>query len=74
MILSDFLTLELYFSNDESAQMFETCAKKYGVKRLKQCIAAGELSYRQIHIGPDAGKNLLWLTEKGRHKASIQTP
>ena len=70
MILSDFLTLESYFGNQETAQFFEDCVQKYGVERLQKRINAGELAYRQIHIGPDAGKCLLWLTQKGREQAS----
>lgn len=69
MILSDFLTLEVYFSNDESAQFFEDCSQKYGIKPIQKCIIAGELACRKIHIGPDAGRMLLWLTSKGRQNA-----
>ena len=72
MILSDFLTLEVYFSNSESAQFFEECSQKYGAEPVKTCIKKGELACRQILIGPDAGKNLLWLTDKGREKANLQ--
>lgn len=71
MILSDFLTLESYFSNEESAQFFEECSCKYGTRPIMKCIKAGELACRTIHIGPDSGKKLLWLTEKGRQKASL---
>lgn len=71
MILSDFLTLEAYFSNEESAQMFEDCALKYGIEPIQKCIKAGELACRKIHIGPDAGKLILWLTQKGRDKAAL---
>lgn len=72
MILSDFLTLESYFSSQESAQMFEECAQKYGMDMIKKYIADGELTCRKIHIGPDAGKSLLWLTPKGREKAFLR--
>lgn len=74
MILSDFLTLEIYFDNQESAQFFEECSEKYGVKPIEKCIAAGELACRKIQIGPDIGKNLLWLTPLGRQKASVSPP
>lgn len=72
MILSDFLTLERYFSNNESAQFFEDCSKKYGTKPLQKYIQAGELACRKIHIGPDIGKKLIWLTSKGRQKAETR--
>lgn len=71
MILSDFLTLEAYFSNEESARFFEECSCKYGARPIMQYIKSGELACRTIQIGPDSGKKLLWLTEKGRQKASL---
>ena len=71
MILSDFLTLEVYFDNDESARFFEECTHKYGISPVQKCLKAGELACRKIHIGPDSGKTLLWLTEKGRQKATL---
>lgn len=69
MILSDFLTLEVYFSNEESARFFEDVSTRYGAAPLAKCIVAGELVCRRIHIGPDAGRALLWLTDKGRMRA-----
>lgn len=69
MILSDFLTLELYFDNQESAQFFEECSKKYGKNVIQKCIKAGELACRRVYLGPDTGKKLLWLTPQGRQKA-----
>lgn len=70
MILSDFLTLELYFSSPESVQFLEDCADKYGVKPVRRCIAAGDLVCKHVHIGPDQGKSLLYLSDKGRMKAN----
>ncbi len=74
MILSDFLTLETYFSSQESAQMFEDCVQKYGAGLVKKYISSGALAYRKIHIGPDKGKSLIWLTQKGRKIAFSRTP
>ncbi len=70
MILADLLTLELYFSSVESVLFFEECTRKYGMDSVKKCIAAEELAARKIYIGPDAGRTLLCLTEKGRLKVS----
>ena len=70
MILSDFLTLETYFSSEESAQFFEECSQKYGIAPVQKCIKAGELYAKRIEIGPDTGRTLLFLSEKGRTKAS----
>ncbi len=68
MILSDFLTLEVYFSNEESARFFEDVSQRYGIKPIQRCIAAGELICKQVHIGPDKGRHMLWLSDKGREK------
>jgi len=72
MILSDFLTLEVYFDNHESAQFFEECSKKYGADLLNKYINRGALERRPIYIGPDAGRSLLCLTRKGREMASLK--
>jgi len=72
MILSDFLTLEIYFDNYESAQFLEECSKKYGADLLNKYICGGALECRPIHIGPDAGRKLLCLTKKGRKIASLK--
>ena len=69
MILSDFLTLESYFSNEESVHFFEEVSHRYGIKPIEKCIAAGELICKKIHIGPDKGRHMLFLSEKGRLKA-----
>lgn len=69
MILSDFLTLESYFSNDESSQMFEDCTQKYGIETIQRYIKAGALACRKIYIGPDAGRLIVSLSEKGRELA-----
>ncbi|NCT41359.1 MAG: hypothetical protein GW778_06845 [Alphaproteobacteria bacterium] len=69
MILSDFLTLDTYFDNQASAQFFEECSHKYGVEPIRKCLRAGDLACRKILMGPDVGKTLLWITEKGRQKA-----
>lgn len=69
MILSDFLTLEVYFANEDSAQFFEEACAKYGVAPIKKCIAAGEIICKKIHIGPDRGRLMVWLSDKGRSKA-----
>jgi len=70
MILSDFLILDAYFDNQESAQFFEDCAGKYGIQPVQKYLEKGDIACRKILMGPDAGKTLLWLTDKGRAKAS----
>ncbi len=70
MILSDFLTLEVYFSGEEAACFFEDASKKYGAKPLQACIEAGDLICRAVRMGPDAGRLVVWLSDKGRTKAA----
>lgn len=69
MILSDFLTLESYFSSEESARFFEDISQKYGTEPLKKCIESGEIICRKVYIGPDQGRVMLFLSDKGRSKA-----
>ena len=65
-MLSDFLTLEIYFGSEHSAQYFEDCAKRYGPKRLLKAIENGDL---QCSIPCKRGKLTMWLTTQGRQKA-----
>ncbi len=67
-MLSDFLTLEIYFGHDASAQFFEDLAKRYGKKSIEKAVQTGDLIQKKIAIGPDAGRDLIWLSEKGRQK------
>ncbi len=70
-MLSDFLTLEVYFGSDNAALYFEDLVKNYGRKRARQAIRDGDLKYRLLCS--DASKTspriLTWLSEQGRNKA-----
>lgn len=69
MILSDFLTLESYFSHEESARFFEDISHRYGDRALRNAIAAGDLMCRVVRLGPDSGRLMVWLTDQGRKRA-----
>ena len=54
-MLSDFLTLELYFGSENSALYFEDLVKKYDPKHLKKAIKSGDLQCRKLCFGKDCG-------------------
>ena len=67
-MLSDFLTLEVYFGQLEAAQYIEDATLKYGRKTLDKAVQCGDLIKKRITIGPDAGRDLVWLSPQGRQK------
>ena len=72
-LLSDFYMLELYFEQPETAQFYEDLSRRYGAQALKKAVMAGYLVGKQLTCGPDCGRKLLWLSDKGRQKAQTQT-
>ena len=68
-MLSDFLTLELYFGSQNSALYFEDLAQKYGTEQLKNAVNSGDIQCRSLCFGSDCGRVMAWLSEQGRHKA-----
>ena len=67
-MLSDFLTLEVYFGAPESAQYFEDLVKRYGQKCTLRALKQGDITCR--HLCLNSGKLAVWLTDQGRHKAA----
>ena len=67
-MLSDFLTLELYFSAEESALFFEDLAKHHDNSDIKKALKKGDVLCKQILFGPDRGRMLYRLSEQGRAK------
>lgn len=65
-MLSDFLTLEIYFGSEQAAQYFEDLTKRYGPKRVEKAISRGDLQCSKTCMG---GKIVAWLTSQGRDKA-----
>ena len=67
-MLSDFLTLEIYFGHEASAQFLEDLSRKYGAPTIKKALRTGDLEHRKIQIGPDQGRLLVWLSDKARQR------
>ncbi len=67
-MLSDFLTLEYYFGYEGSAQFLEDLSRKYGIDPVKKALKNGDLQQRQIALGPDRGRFLVWLSDKARQR------
>jgi hypothetical protein len=70
-MLSELYALETFYGSEAAAQFFSKLSKKYGVEPVTKAIHDGLLAIRSIQLGPDAGKTLLYLTEKGRSQASM---
>ncbi len=69
-MLSDLLILELYYDHPACAQFFEDVARKYGVETVRKALRAGDIIARPVVVGPDSGRMLLGLTDKGRQTAA----
>ena len=69
-MLSDFLTLEVYFGDHNAALYFEDLVKKYGKTRIQKAVERGDIHCRTIMDGPDRGRVLAWLSQQGRNEAS----
>ncbi len=65
-MLSDFLTLEVYFGSEHAAQYFEDLVRRYGPKRVEKAIKSGDLQCSKTCMG---GKLVTWMTAQGRDKA-----
>ena len=70
-MLSDFLTLEVYFGSHNSAMYFEDLVKRHGRDKILKAVKSGDLTCRTQCVGPEQGRTLTWLTEQGRQKAHI---
>ncbi len=68
-MLSDFLTLEAYFGSESAALYFEELSQKYNTGRIWEAVQRGDLHCREIRLGPEKGRWIYWLSEKGRGKA-----
>ena len=68
-MLSDLLILEHYYGHPSCALFFEELARKYGVETIRKAMKAGDITARTVMVGPDAGRMLVGLTDKGRRGA-----
>ena len=69
-MLSDFLTLELYFGDTESALFFEDLTKHHKNSDIKKALKKGDVLCRCLLFGPDRGRMLYSLSAQGRAKAT----
>jgi hypothetical protein len=70
-MLSDFLLLESYYGDGQSAQFIEDFLDRYGQAAFAQALMAGQIMRRRVMMGPDQGRWLVSLTEKGRSEAGL---
>jgi hypothetical protein len=68
-MLSDFLLLEAYYGSPAAALFFEDLSVQYGVPAIRRALRGGDLVAKRVLCGPDCGRLLLWLSEKGRTTA-----
>lgn len=65
-MITDFQMLEDYFGRTHAVQTYEDIARYYGGEAIQRAISAGYIAGKTILCGPDRGRCILWLTEKGR--------
>jgi hypothetical protein len=70
-MLSDFLLLEIYYGSGSAALFFEDMSSRYGIPAIQKALRRGELMARQVLLGPDSGRWLVTLTDKGRKGAHL---
>lgn len=68
-MLFDFLLLEIYYDAPETARFYEELTHKYGGAAVVRALGAGYVASRRVLLGPDRGRLVVWLTEKGRSEA-----
>jgi hypothetical protein len=69
-MLSDLLILEAYYGHPSCAEFFEDLARRYGVETVRRALRAGEIITKPVIVGPDSGRLLVGLTDKGRRAVS----
>jgi len=65
-MLSDFLTLELYFGSPESALFFEDVSKKYSPAQIQKAVKKGDIVLKRLKFGPDKGRLVCLLSPQAR--------
>jgi hypothetical protein len=65
-MLSDLLILEAYYGHPSCAVFFEELTRKYGVETVRRALRAGDITARTVMMGPDTGRLLVGLTDRGR--------
>ena len=67
-MLSDFLTLELYFGRSNGGLFYEDLLKHYGAGQIQTALKNGDIECRPVLLGPDCGRTLYKLSARGRAK------
>jgi hypothetical protein len=70
-MLSDILLLEVFYGSGSAALFLEEITSRYGLAPLQKALRAGELALRQVLLGPDRGRWIVALTDKGRNSAHV---
>ncbi len=68
-MLSDFLSLEQFYGVNDSAFYIEDLLRRYDLDSVRVALDSGLLIKKKICIGPDCGREMCWLSEKGREEA-----
>jgi hypothetical protein len=70
IMLSDLLLLEIYYGSGSAALYFEEMSERYGIPAIQKALRKGEVITRKVLLGPDTGRWLVTLTDKGRLNAN----
>lgn len=70
-MLSDFLTLELYFGSENAALSIEDLSKTYKKSQIQNAIEQGDLCCTAIPCASGRENILTWLSDQGRKKANL---
>ncbi len=67
-MLSDLMLLEIYYGSGAAALYLEELSLRYGAPAIQKAMRAGEIITRKILLGPDCGRLLVALTDKGLNR------
>lgn len=71
-MLNDFLSLENMFGPQGAVVFIDDLLARYDVEDVTNALEEGLVERRMICIGPDCGRCVCYLTEKGRQIACAQ--
>jgi len=68
-MLYDFMILEIYYGPTAASLYLEELSLRYGLPAIQKALTAGDVILKRIACGPDCGRIIVWLSEKGRARA-----
>lgn len=71
-MLDDFLSLENMFGRQQAAIFIDDLLARYSVQDVTHALEEGLVERRMICIGPDCGRCVCYLSDKGRQIACAQ--